>query len=348
MLTGSGSADSLSGAFVRYQSRAWSIVLVTLIIFSSIGNRLHAQDECRAVALAAYHANSCVITISREQAGNPLPVQVPGDTVVVVRITNPRLQESISVTAQTDAIASPDFGAAFVKMILDPLKSLVLIEQKKSKLASANDDILQEQSDLSDRFAAVVVNINRATTELSCLQSYQVFDPQPGDKFACSSALLTSATFGTARDNALSDISTATQSAIPIASMKAVDGEIASAQTECLALAKETKKAQRGVCLLRLDTLESNQVRLSDSNTNVQAARKTLIQAYGVITGGPKPLRLFHHPSSEPQSHLEGQNDWFSGQDQRRPRHSRYHLAKIQLGPFDRYAGLQSRQSDFH
>ncbi len=298
---------------MRHQSSIPALHIL-FAIFSTIGltSLARADDSslppCQTTAARNYPNMTCYVLVKREEPGSPLPIQVPGDTTVIIRVMNPRHQETLKFGTTTDEIAPQDFGAAFVKQILDPLKSLVASEQKKNlsegQVTKEQQPVLDEQVRVSTAFIDIVMSINKATVELSCLQSYTTLLQQEVDGkpvYSCGAKPMSGTEFDTLKSATETDIRSAALSPIPVASLKAIDGEITILQTACQKLDNDdAHRSDRNACIAGLNILQSNQLRLNDSNTAIQAGRKTLLQGSDVLANLPIVTDPFTYTITRP------------------------------------------------
>lgn len=160
--------------------------------------------QCSPTSFERYPGNGCVVSIDRDKPSNPLPYQVPGGTTVTIEITNARRIESVQFNSATEEIAKPDILGALVKQIIEPLKSLTI--STKGRFTLASDPINDEQQHVSDQLAKVASAINKATVELTCIQTYTAAKEENG-VLSCSQDSLDKNTFEEARNRLVSDIS---------------------------------------------------------------------------------------------------------------------------------------------
>jgi hypothetical protein len=279
-----------------------ALLLTALCLPSKVTATAVDIPKCNLTATHAYSKNKCAIEVNREEPGSPLPVQVPNGTTVIVRVVKPRAQESLKVSTTTDQIAVPDVAQALLKQILDPLKSLVASEGRNLWTTTITDPILDEQTRVERDLKKTVDLINIATSRLTCLQSYTEFKTQKNDQkkavYSCGTEALKAADFIVAKNDALNAIDNAALPELPVGRISGIDAELKTKQDTCNGTT--LKKTERDACLVLLDTLQSNQIRLKDSSTNLQTGRKTLLQAAEVLTNLPVIADPFEYQVARP------------------------------------------------
>ncbi len=167
-------------------------------------------------------------------------------------------------------------------------------EQQKSVSAAPkqpDDDIRTEQASVYDMLDSTLSDIQDATTELTCLETYRAAMTTSGNATCDQSTMLTPASFSKAPKTALTDaIDSANYSAgeqLPVVELQAIDAQLKAKIADCI------KLASNDPCYNMYDADQSREAILDAEVTTLQAAQGKLLQAVQVLNTWPStPLSL--------------------------------------------------------
>jgi hypothetical protein len=252
---------------------------------------------CSSVATYEYPAQKCVVKVERGAPGSPLPVQVPPKTTVFVEVDGQRQTETLKYTTTTDVVARPDLLGGFVKQFVSPL-STVLLESRIHGFDQPLDPIFKEQEDVADALKEPTTDINRAAVEVSCLQTYSIFD-ESGACLTGQQGTLAYDDFDRALADTTTDLNEAISTYLPVAELKAIDDEIKTRIAKCPNLPDPSTNPSedviklaiqdRKLCFSEMDYLQQNENRLNDAVAALQASQKNLVQVAPILTSLASP-----------------------------------------------------------
>ncbi len=159
--------------------------------------------KCRAVAPAAYPSapdalfqgvtapkpsGVCFWEVDRAAEMSPPPLSLHARTRIVVRIRNPRPDESIAATVVYGKFSPPSPGNDVLKNAVNPIQTIAPSPQVRDKMATlvptadmclaANvntpEDAQKCQAYLTGQVNSMLISINHVNAALACFENYQV------------------------------------------------------------------------------------------------------------------------------------------------------------------------------
>jgi hypothetical protein len=250
-------------------------------------------DECTNNQTAGYKKvakttdRACVVLINRDAAISPPAIVIPHDEIVYIKLTNVHWDEAIAFNAVTVHAAPQDFATNALKSLAGPISSFVAQQfafqpnARGRKIETPTNAIDQGLNSVYDSLQGVLDNIQNATTQFTCLETYKPAKKRADNVIYCDqSGNLTRSDFdkntpSSALAKAISDANdaaSATKNPLPNLEIQRLDNELTTKSKEC------TKKPLGSACYSELDKEQSLQNLYKDELKTLQTAQGTLLQ----------------------------------------------------------------------
>jgi len=254
--------------------------------------------KCRAFAHSAYQngpdeimklglkpSGVCYWDIDRAAELAPPPLSVHAGTRIVVRIMNPRQNETIVPAVVFAKIVPPSPGNDILKNAVNPLQAITLTPTNRAFVASSSNSCFDTpfKAEACVDWLAGEVNrqqsiINKANAALACIESYQVPVPTvavPG--YTCSTAKMIGSdqpskedtSFKHQREIVMEAMKGAQKLQAPLAELAALDAFLTDKGTSKKDYAAEI----------------DNEGLLKNAVSAIQTAQATLQQSFGLLQG---------------------------------------------------------------
>ncbi len=277
--------------------------------------------ECSPNAIAGYPGRECIVTIDRTQPFSPAAFSVPKNTDIYIKLTNPRLNETVQFIPTFSGIPSQDvFGNAVQSATGGPLQSLIVSLHLSSAAASAardtdrrlashaaavphsiTDDILARQKAIAKKLSTLAESIAQSNIKLSCLQAYEdstAYDPTTPNALACSTSHFpTPAAFLAAKNTIGGEVATNAKANVDVGELGKIDAILKDALDNCKSYDEQAPAPAHPVVQPNecddVSTLLLYQHKLDDTATDILTGQKQLQAAQLVLENTPTTLPDF-------------------------------------------------------
>jgi hypothetical protein len=250
---------------------------------------------CTNLSPSGYPAHECFVAIKRDISVSPPTLIMPGKTKVYIQILDAHPDESIAFNATTVRTAPADLAADALKSFVSPLSAIVFDTSFMGFTAEMlttgpaqpppTDSIEVDQVAVQNQLVTLVSQVQDATTELTCLETYKPFNDATDPDSCVQTALLNRTTFKAALDLVSTDVLAAGNITLPVAQLKILDDQLKARIDSCSKL--EATDAKRSRCIAQADKLASTEARLNTMVTQLQTAASTLLQSLQVLLAWP-------------------------------------------------------------
>jgi hypothetical protein len=142
-------------------------------------------DDCTNNQTAGYKKvakttdRACVALINRDAAISPPAIVIPHDEIVYIRLTNVHWDEAIAFNAVTVHAAPQNFATNALKSLASPISSFVAQQftfqpnARGRRIETPTNAIDQDLNGVYDSLQRVLDNLQNATTQFTCLETYK-------------------------------------------------------------------------------------------------------------------------------------------------------------------------------
>jgi hypothetical protein len=243
---------------------------------------------CVTQAPAGYRGKACLQQVDRTNPISPPTLVVPGRTTIYVELDNPRWDETVLFNTAVSQAALPNFLSDLLTSLGSPISGLQtsmrsmnsslttnILPLKNLAVTTTWHDQANQLTDLenwiADALNAVNPQVQLATSQLTCLESHNVFVSNACDQ----TQPLGPATLQTAVTAAISAAQTAATLPLPLSQITRLNASLTTFDAQCQAL---TDAADKSPCIDASNKLLSTAARQANVVKDIQTLQDTLSQ----------------------------------------------------------------------